>query len=309
MEILTRQQQRTYDLMAKKSGNVVSRDEIAQAIWGDKWLQKYSDWRIDRLIYLLRKKIDSRLSIKTVRNLGYLLDGTGSKIEADKPLNIAGTLPTANYLEYMNNPKNPRQVIANLFASLKKHPKAAKILVINSYSFDNVDALSSKYPDSVVFFSNFDTRAISLHQNRIDELNLTNFHSTYDDIRNSVLSSEQFDLIINDFRLNFNTNNYQNIKAVTNMHKLLKPGGTILVSVVVDPRYESKKFGENQNKAPTNKDKPWHFQNDEGLERKCFTVPYYIRLFKAVGFREITEFDTEKGKVWNPPFRRYKLTK
>jgi hypothetical protein len=65
----------------------------------------------------------------------------------------------------------------------------------------------------------------------------------------------------------------------------------------------------DQEKAPINKDKPWKFIGEEGLERKCFTLPYYKRLFNEVGFGNVTEFDIENGKKWSLPFRRFMLTK
>lgn len=60
-------------LSAKKK--IVSRDTIAQAIWGKDWEEKYSDWAIDRLFYRLRKKlqklcIDEKL-IRTIKKKGF----------------------------------------------------------------------------------------------------------------------------------------------------------------------------------------------------------------------------------------------
>jgi DNA-binding winged helix-turn-helix (wHTH) protein len=307
--LLTKQEQKTYDLLALKSGKIVSRDEIAQTIWGELWLKKYSDWRIDRLIYTLRQKAGGRFKLKTIRNSGYVLITDGVTIEAEPEIKVAGTLPTKSYLEYMNNPENPRQVYKNLFAAAKPLPNAKKILAVNSYSFDNVDSLKKYYPHSEVYFSNFDSRALKLHEERMRILKLSGFHSVYDDIRQSIFKDSFFDLVINDFRLNFNSNNKQNKEAVSGMYRILKAGGTVLISLVVDPRFESEKYGLNQEKAPVNKDKPWNFVAQEGLTRKCFTVPYYKKLFADTGFKNIEEFDIDNGKSWTPPFRRFKLTK
>jgi DNA-binding winged helix-turn-helix (wHTH) protein len=207
--LLTNQEQKTFEILLQKSDSVVSRDEIARAIWGDLWLKKYSDWRIDRLIYLLRRKITGKYSIKTLRNSGYLLSTGTVHIGPDPRVSIQGTLPTKSYLEYMNNPKNPRQTIKKLFTSKGNLSKANNILVVNSYSFDNVDTLAKAYPNSTVFFSNFDRRAIQIHQDRINELGLTNLNSIFDDIRSTIFRDDAFDLIINDFRLNFNVSNSQ----------------------------------------------------------------------------------------------------
>lgn len=45
------------ELLYKNKGKVVSRDELARAIWGNHLIEKYSDWAIDRTISRIRKKI------------------------------------------------------------------------------------------------------------------------------------------------------------------------------------------------------------------------------------------------------------
>ena len=37
----------------------LSRDEIAEIIWGKSWQSKYSDWALDKAISRLRRKINS----------------------------------------------------------------------------------------------------------------------------------------------------------------------------------------------------------------------------------------------------------
>jgi len=201
--------------------------------------------------------------------------------------------------------------------------KPATILVVNSFSYDNIDAISQWLTKgsitSRVIFSNFDDRAIKIHLKRINELNLNNFDVLFDDIRKTRLKKESFDLVINDFRLNFNINHKQNVKAMKNTWKVLKPGGLALISVVVDPRYESSRFGTDQQKAPINKSAPATFIFMENLQRFCFTVPYYKKLFLNSGFKIIKEFDVEEGKSWfrkhqykksqEPSFRRFLLKK
>lgn len=52
----------------------ISRDEIAEVLWGKSWNTKYSDWAIDKAISRLRKNIISEnYKIITVKNLGYEL--------------------------------------------------------------------------------------------------------------------------------------------------------------------------------------------------------------------------------------------
>jgi len=38
---------------------LVTRDQVAEAIWGRHYLEKYSDWSIDKSISILRKKLDA----------------------------------------------------------------------------------------------------------------------------------------------------------------------------------------------------------------------------------------------------------
>ncbi|MEK7169137.1 MAG: winged helix-turn-helix domain-containing protein [Patescibacteria group bacterium] len=295
--ILTKSEQKTFDILLQKSDSVTNRDEIAQSVWGNNWLSKYSDWQIDRLIYLLRKKLPTMYKIKTLRNSGYILSTSDKSIPKIKSTWVEGTLPTQNYLEYMNNTKNLRKVLEDLFKSINLKGKFKKILVINSYSFDNIDAVAKIYKNSEVYFSNFDKRALKIHEERIDELNLTNFKIVEDDIRDSIFNNNLFDLIINDFRLNFNTTNLQNINSIKNMYRILKENGKCIVSVVIDPRYN------------TNRSKPWTFKAQENLTRFCYTENYYSNLFINSGFKIVKKFDVENGKKWNPLYRRFLLQK
>jgi hypothetical protein len=52
----------------------LSRDGIAQILWGKNWNSKYSDWAIDKAISRLRKKIiGNEIKILTIKNYGYQL--------------------------------------------------------------------------------------------------------------------------------------------------------------------------------------------------------------------------------------------
>ena len=61
----------------KKFGKTVTRDEIAEILWGDKLLDSYSDWTIDKAVSRLREKL-SHLSfhyqITTRKKEGFLLE-------------------------------------------------------------------------------------------------------------------------------------------------------------------------------------------------------------------------------------------
>ncbi len=60
--------------LQKNIDKPVSRDEIAEAIWGKSWNAKYSDWAIDKAISRFRKNIISEnYKIITVKNFGYEL--------------------------------------------------------------------------------------------------------------------------------------------------------------------------------------------------------------------------------------------
>ncbi|MBM3209246.1 winged helix-turn-helix domain-containing protein [Candidatus Shapirobacteria bacterium] len=54
---------------------VISRDEIAEILWGKESYDKYSDWSIDQMISQLRKKLNqlgiSPKSLQTIRDRGY----------------------------------------------------------------------------------------------------------------------------------------------------------------------------------------------------------------------------------------------
>ncbi|KKP47002.1 MAG: hypothetical protein UR39_C0006G0049 [Candidatus Woesebacteria bacterium GW2011_GWA1_33_30] len=295
--VLTKSEQKTFDLLLQKSDLVVNRDEIAQAVWGENWLSKYSDWQIDRLIYLLRNKLPSNYKIKTLRNSGYILSNSDVIIPQTKINIVEGTLPTHEYLEYMNNTKNKRKVLKDLFKSIKLNRQYKNVLVINSYSFDNVASVNKNLPKTSVFFSNFDSRALKLHQNEIEKLKLNKFSTVLDDIRDSVFKDKLFDLVINDFRLNFNTSNDQNVKTMQNIFRIIKNNGQVIISVVIDPRNKSTRSA------------PWKFRAEENLTRLCYTPRYYGNLFKKTGFKILKEFDQKNGSKWNLPYKRYLLTK
>lgn len=234
----------------------------------------------------------------------------------------------------MNDTSNIRKTLLDLFKSTKKENidqylkkslidmKEPMILVINSYSHDNVDAITSWLSNNDlhtrVIFSHFDDRAIKIHQKRTFDLGLEHIEAIYDDIRKTRLAPKSFDLVINDFRLNFNSNHEQNQEALYGIRRVLKSNGLVLISVVVDSRYESSQYGVDQEKAPINKSSPHIFMFKENLERYCFTVPYYKKLFIKSGFKIIKEFDVSEGKTWfnkekfipnhEPTYRRFLLS-
>jgi hypothetical protein len=67
---------RVLDYLRSHPDTVVSRDDIAQIVWGEEeWEDKYSDWAIGQLIYRLRKKLEySSVSgeIQTKKGQGFV---------------------------------------------------------------------------------------------------------------------------------------------------------------------------------------------------------------------------------------------
>jgi len=330
--LLTLSEEKALNLLLSQINKIVKRDDIAKALWGNLWLEKYSDYMIDKVVYQIRKKLIAPYKITTFRNRGIIFSKSETipfKIIRSTPtIKSEGTHPHDEYLKYMNDTSNIRKTLVDLFKSIKKENirlniKNPMILVINSYSHDNVDAISTWLLNNKlqarVIFSHLDDRAIKIHQKRIFDLGLEHIETIYDDIRKTRLTPNSFDFVINDFRLNFNHNDEQNQEAMYGVNKILKSDGITLISVVVDSRYESSRYGVDQEKAPINARSPHVFRFKENLERYCFTVPYYKKLFIKSGFKILKEFDVAEGKTWftkekfipnhEPTFRRFLLQK
>jgi len=54
---MTISQRKLMQHLEENQGKIVSRESIAQVIWGENWETKYSDWAIDQLISTLRKQM------------------------------------------------------------------------------------------------------------------------------------------------------------------------------------------------------------------------------------------------------------
>jgi DNA-binding response OmpR family regulator len=71
---LTAQEYNLLNFLVAHQNRVCTRDEIAEALWGGKYHEKYSDWAIDRLMSRLRHKLnlDSKNPyLVTIRGRGY----------------------------------------------------------------------------------------------------------------------------------------------------------------------------------------------------------------------------------------------
>lgn len=51
-------EKKVFTILKQKQGEIVSRDEVAQVLWGQEWSEKYSDWAIDQTIYRIRKNLE-----------------------------------------------------------------------------------------------------------------------------------------------------------------------------------------------------------------------------------------------------------
>jgi len=70
--LLTLSEEKVINLLTDQVNKLVKRDDIAKALWGNLWLEKYSDYMIDKVIYLLRKKLIVPYKITTFRNRGII---------------------------------------------------------------------------------------------------------------------------------------------------------------------------------------------------------------------------------------------
>ena len=73
---LSKKERSMLQLLLSLKKKIVSRDLLAQQIWGNEWEEKYSDWAIDRLAYRLRKRlinlgIDESL-FQTIKKKGFI---------------------------------------------------------------------------------------------------------------------------------------------------------------------------------------------------------------------------------------------
>lgn len=73
----SKKEKKAFKVLIGKANSLVSRDDLAKAIWTINTEDNYSDWAVDRLIARLRLKIAGlgmpKEVVKTVRNKGYTL--------------------------------------------------------------------------------------------------------------------------------------------------------------------------------------------------------------------------------------------
>jgi hypothetical protein len=77
-ELLSNREAQILKLILDSPSIVVSRDSVAKIMWGDAWIEQYSDWSIDQTISRVRKKLGKvglpSSVIKTVKGRGFMLN-------------------------------------------------------------------------------------------------------------------------------------------------------------------------------------------------------------------------------------------
>ncbi|MGI5825856.1 MAG: winged helix-turn-helix domain-containing protein [Patescibacteria group bacterium] len=74
-EKITPSECKLLEIFLQKPNEVVSRDKIADALWGKDSFDRYSDWTIDQTIYLIRKRMRKwgipHQNLQTIKGWGY----------------------------------------------------------------------------------------------------------------------------------------------------------------------------------------------------------------------------------------------
>lgn len=71
--VLSYSQKLIFDFLRNNKENVSSKEDIAKIMWEDGWLDKYSEWTIEKTISNIRRKLPSRFTLKSVYGKGYVL--------------------------------------------------------------------------------------------------------------------------------------------------------------------------------------------------------------------------------------------
>lgn len=71
--ILSSQEYEIFSRLLENIGEVNTKDDIAKIIWGDDWIDKYSEWTIEKTISNIRRKVGGKYVIKSVYGKGYRL--------------------------------------------------------------------------------------------------------------------------------------------------------------------------------------------------------------------------------------------
>ncbi len=75
-DVLTAQELLVFEYLQKHYSELVTKDSLAQIIWGDNWEESYSDWALDKLTSNLRKKLkeaNAPFNLKSSKGKGVVL--------------------------------------------------------------------------------------------------------------------------------------------------------------------------------------------------------------------------------------------
>lgn len=233
------------------------------------------------------------------------------------------------YRSHMACPSNPRRVLEHLFDAvgqneyvngaigrLLRNSDCPTVCILGSATTDNLTSViefvtrERQGREATISLVEMDREAVTTHERAAESLG-----HRYQNIRIHIIEGDMrilsqyvsnVDLVISDMTINFNGSDVQNLVTLGQIRFVLENNGLVLFSCVVDGRYESKKYGANQERASVDPIRPNTF-TASGPLRLAWTVPYYEELlFQEQGFDFIT-FDQAVGKAWKPPFRRYLL--
>ena len=76
-KMLTVSEKRVFVLLKKQLGNICSREEIAEVVWGKNWFERFSDWALDQIMSQLRRKLvkgERYGQLITKRGEGYYIE-------------------------------------------------------------------------------------------------------------------------------------------------------------------------------------------------------------------------------------------
>lgn len=63
-----------FDALVENMHQAITKEEIAKIVWGEKWVDNYSEWALDKQISRLRKKLsDYGYDLEVIRNRGVVL--------------------------------------------------------------------------------------------------------------------------------------------------------------------------------------------------------------------------------------------
>lgn len=74
--LLSYTEKQVFNLLKENTGSIITRSQIADALWGDQVAEKYSEWAIDHVIYRIRSKLKAAgvpVQIVTKKKQGVVL--------------------------------------------------------------------------------------------------------------------------------------------------------------------------------------------------------------------------------------------